>query len=153
VLLLSRLVDGIASPGECEPCVCRARPVRPPMNSAQLRHIEKAGAVAVVLGPCSDKIDVDLIEGLGGGWSQGVRVWRDLAMPYAFLLADSRKRILKLAPLVLLARDSAELLEVVELSFERLAGRSCLWFVTESGSVGQAVQRSLAENSATAGHA
>lgn len=123
------------------------------MNSAQLSHLKHSGAVAVVLGPDTPLPTVDVLNRMGAGWRGGVRAWRELPFAYALLLADSRKRVRRLAPLALLARDTASLLEVVGQACDRMAGKTCLWYVTDAGAAGAAVQLALAEDAATAGRA
>jgi len=121
------------------------------MNCAQLNHIRNACAVAVVLGSDTHAHDVEAISRLGGGWSGGVRAWRELLLDYAVLLADSRKRVRRLAPLAILARDSESLLAAVGIACDRMAGRSCLWLVTDTGPAGEAVRQALAQNAEVAG--
>ncbi len=121
------------------------------MNSAQLNHLKNLGAFAVVLGPDTHKLDIDTLAGLGGGWRGGVRVWRELPFAYALLLADSSERVRRLDPLALLALDTAGLLDVISYACDRMAGKNCLWYVTDTGPAGAAVRQALAANTVTAG--
>jgi hypothetical protein len=109
--------------------------------------------MAVVLGPNAAELDVEGIEAIGGGWRYGVQLWRGLSFEYVLMLADSRKRLEKSAPLVLLAADREALLDIVGQACERMAGRECLWVVTDRGPGGQAVEALLAADTAVAGHA
>jgi hypothetical protein len=126
------------------------------MNAARSpvqTHIEAAGAVAVVLGPCMGDGVAAEIEGLGAGWSSGVQLWRQAGLDYALLLAVNRRRVRERAPLLLLARDLDALLYSVTEACVEMKGRTCLWLVLDTGQAGDAVQRVLADDMATAGNA
>jgi hypothetical protein len=121
--------------------------------SALQGHLERAGSICVLIGKDSPKIALDDMLALGGGWKTGVQLWRELSLDYALLLADSRARIEKLAPIVLVARDCETLLEAVNQVCARLAGRECVWMILDQGAGGARVTTLLAANAAVAGHA
>ena len=120
------------------------------MSLLNVHDLKDAGAAAVVLGPDSNRVHVDGIEALGGGWSVGILAWRRLKMPYVLLLADTRERVKRSAPLVMMARDEEALLEAVSMACDRMAGKVCLWNVDEDLT---RVLDALAEDTATAGNA
>ena len=115
--------------------------------------IEKAGAVCLVIGPKTDTSQIDVVADLGGGWRGGVQLWRGMNVAYLVLLADSRNRIKRLAPLIFVARDQGALIEATDMACDRLAGKQCVWLVTDEGAGGQQVRDYLAVHSAVEGHA
>jgi hypothetical protein len=94
--------------------------------------ISRAGAVALVLDVAAPDVAeiADRFVGFGGGWREGIHLWRGLGMmPYLILIAPNRYRIKRRAPYTVVACNLTALELAVRTACDMLEDVTCAWFL------------------------
>lgn len=109
-------------------------------------------ALAVVLGPGGDHT-LAWCERGGGGWEIAARMWRAGIMEYVIAIAPDRARVLKRAPLLLMAKDRRALRDAAAAACAQLDDVQCLWIIGCDADAEAVVRAAALADAVVAGHA
>jgi hypothetical protein len=92
--------------------------------------------------PMAARIAKDVHE-FGGAWEEMFETWRRLSpMQYLVMLAHTKERIRKRAPLTMMAVDDDALRQVLRHCCDQLSGKQCRWALfVEHGSTAEQITR------------
>src|SRR5690349_15385453 len=89
---------------------------------------QEAKAICIVGDRVYEKSVEDACRELGGGWIDGLNFWLSQKdAPYLILAAFNPLRVVKRAPLILVARDAHGLRHAAQIVCDNLDGVTCAW--------------------------